>query len=380
MRPEREPFVPHLLYEMPLLVFMIVVGVGLQEYGFYGPIERFVVDAFAATESRRPANDTFILDIDDETYAEAFNRTSPLDKARLAELIQAAIAGGARAVAVDVDTDPADVLALDVLALVKERRNTRIVWARAPRLCGETGCVLLANESLPAGNEIGVALLQVDTDNTVRRYRPLFEIAEARAPDGCACTGRLVPSFPRAAILAGRIDGAPLTERPLLLNWNGDRFSVPRMSAGQALKDWKTDWWGKSQPISGRIVLIGGTFEEARDVRSTPAGPMAGVEIMAQIIETEKRGGGLAEFSIIGASVLDLLLSVALVWVNWRYPAETRTGLALNAVIVLALPFAAAWLLHRYALYWVNVAPVLCGVWISQWHERAKELARAGRF
>lgn len=375
MKHDREPFLPHLVRETPLLVFMIVVGVFLQEYGFYGPIERFVVDAFAATESRRPANDTFILDIDDETYAAIFNRTSPLDKTRLAELIQAAIVGGARTVAVDVDTNPAEVL-----ALVRERRNTRIVWARAPPLCGDTGCVLLANESLPEGSQIGVALLQVDTDNTIRRYRPLFEIAEPRAPDTCACAGRLVPSFPRAAILAARIDGAPLSERPLLLNWSGDRFSVPRMSARQVLKDWKEEWWGTSQPIAGRIVLIGGTFEEARDVRWTPAGPMAGVEIMAQIIETEKRGGGLAEFGIIGASVLDLLLSVALVWVNWRYPAETRTGLALNALIVLALPFAAAWLLHRYALYWVNVAPVLCGVWISQWHERARELAHARRY
>jgi len=372
MRHDREAFVPHLLHETPLLILMIVVGVVLQEYGFYGPVERFVVDAFAATESRRPANDTFILDIDDATYAEVFKRSSPLDKGILADLIQAAILGGARTVAVDVDTNPAEVL-----TLVKEPRNTRIVWARAPRLCGDTGCVLLADESLPEGSQIGVALLQVDTDNSVRRYRPLFEIAEPRAPDTCACTGRLIPSFPRAAILAARIEGAPLSERPLLLNWNGDRFSVPRMSARQALKDRKAEWWGKSQPISGRIVLIGGTFEEARDVRWTPAGPMAGVEIMAQIIETEKRGGGLAEFGVIGASVLDLVLSVALVWVNWRYPAETRTGLALNALIVLALPFAAAWLLHQYALYWVNVAPVLCGVWISQWHERAKELAHA---
>jgi len=281
----------------------------------------------------------------------------------------------------------------DVAALRRKIGDTvtRVVWARAPEPCPGTVCVLLPKNPPPPtqpGDPTladvepppleGLALLPLDTDGIVRRYRPMFEIAtEDNTPAGCSCpgSGTLVPSLPRAAVLAARFEGTSYTKESLLLNWNGDRYTVPRIPAHRVLAGWEQKWWGEAQPVAGRIVLIGGTFREARDVRSTPAGPMTGVEIMAHMIEAEMNRGGLVEFGFWAALQLDALVSIALVWINWRYPAETRTGFALNALVVLALPFAASWLLHRYALYWINMGPVLAGVWISQWHERAKVLA-----
>jgi CHASE2 domain-containing sensor protein len=261
------------------------------------------------------------------------------------------------------------------MATLEPTPAARIVWARVPDICPGTLCVKLPKDA-PLGADEGVALLPLDPDGTVRRYRALIEVAtEDGSPGGCSCSGQFVSSLPRAAIRAARIEGTPDRVDSLLMNWNGDRLSVPRMPAHQVLADWKESWWPEVQPIAGRIVLIGGTFKEARDVRRTPAGEMTGVEIMAQMIEADMRGGGLAEFAEIGAALLDLLLGGALLWINWRFPAETRIGFALNGLVVLALPLMAAWLLHRYALYWINMGPVLAGVWMSQWHDRARLLA-----
>jgi CHASE2 domain-containing sensor protein len=367
---DREPFGQHLLAATPLLILMTAASVLLQSYGLYGPLERFVIDVFAAADAGRPANHTFIFDIDDESYARSFNRTSPLDQARLADLIRAAFRADARVVAVDVETSVAEVL-----AKLEPAVAGRIVWARVPDIAEGTTCVKLP-KAAPLRDDEGIALMPMDGDGTVRRYRPLFQVAneDANASEA-SCSDRLVPSFPRAAVRAARIDGIADAAEPLLLNWSGDRLSIPRIPAHQVLADWQEDWWSEVQPVAGRVVLIGGTFKEARDVRRTPAGQMTGVEIMAQMIEADMRGGALAEFGAVGAVVLDVIVGIALLWINWRFPAETRTGFALNAIVVLALPFAAAWLLHRYAMYWINMGPVLAGVWTSQWHDRAKQLA-----
>ena len=360
----RDPFLVHLRASVPSLVIMTIVGVLLGRAGVFGSVERLVVDLFAATEPNPEVEHTFIFDINDESYGRDFGRRSPLDPDKLAALVRAAIAAQARAVAVDVDTDRAKMQ-----ALLGDTGPVPVIWVRDADACDD-GCVRPVGDDAFDATRHGLGTLLTDTDGVVRRYQPSF----------CSCAGghATLLSFPRAVVNAAGFVTHEANE-PLLLNWKNDPIDFPKIGASQVLAS-DTSWWGRAQPIRGRIVVIGGTFREARDRHRTPIGEMSGVQLMAHIIESEASGeGGLKAFGDFGAAVLDILVSVFLVWINWRYPAETRTGFALNAVVVLALPFVASWVLHRYTLFWINMGPVLAGVWISQWHDRAALLAKGHR-
>ena len=371
------------------LCLIVALVVSLKHLGLVDPLERMVIDVFAATEPARPANHTLLFDIDDTAYHGPFKSTSPLDHELIGKLIIGAWIGGARAVAVDIDTD---ALAADkaVAAILETRAelaqrvpvNSRapIVWAKDAEACGHGGhtrCVIPRSSIEPmnaSADRSGIALLPLDDDGAVRRYWPTFT-SGTRRPDGsCDCQGT-IPSLPRAAVVAAGFQHGTDADKPLLLDWRGDRFAIPRIPATQVISGFDQHWWGSSQPIRGRIVIVGGTFREARDTRWTPAGEMSGMEIMAHVIEAEATGGGLAHLSLWMAVVIEILAGLALMWLNWRFPAESRLSLLVNGVAVFVLPLAASWLLHRYALYWVNVAPVLAGVWIHQWHTRAHSLA-----
>jgi hypothetical protein len=82
-------------------------------------------------------------------------------------------------------------------------------------------------------------------------------------------------------------------------------------------------------------------------------------------------GGGMAPFSHLGAIVLEVAGGFALAILNRRFHSTNRLRLAARGIAVLCIPVAGAWLLHRYSIYWVNLAPVLLGVLLHQWYARA---------
>ncbi len=71
---------------------------------------------------------------------------------------------------------------------------------------------------------------------------------------------------------------------------------------------------------------------------------MTGVEIMAHIVETEIRGGGLAEFNPVASILLDLVSGLALIWLRARsvqpsrFPAPTSVEFGQSASSIHACP------------------------------------------
>jgi CHASE2 domain-containing sensor protein len=359
--------------EFGILALFVALVTGAKWIGLLDPIERAVTDLFAATAPDRTARHTALIDIDDASYATSFGGVSPLARPTLASLIKAALDASARAVVVDVDTDQAEIESLLTSRGVTDLE--RIVWARDGDPCGTShGCVRPLG---PLSERHGLALLVLDDDGAVRRYSPEFKIGHGNGAS-CACGEETHASLPRVAIRAAGVEEGQAPHKPLILNWSG-RYAIPRLPASRVLEDSKQEWWGRSQPIRGRVVLIGGTFRAGRDTRATPIGPLTGVEIFAHIVESEMAGGGLAQFNLFGAVMIEFVMGGLLIWLNWIYPAETRASPLINAAAVLVLPVLASWMLYRYALFWVNLAPVLAGVWVHQWHTRAHHLARAAR-
>jgi hypothetical protein len=128
----------------------------------------------------------------------------------------------------------------------------------------------------------GLALLVDTEDNVTRRYKRQIDT-----------TTGFVPSFSWA--VASKFD----TERTKHLSPNSDELVIRysdggnrfRFAASRVLELSKGAGWASQSPIEGRIVLLGGSFG-AVDRHETPMGTMTGVEVLANVIETELNGGG----------------------------------------------------------------------------------------
>ena len=252
-----------------------------------------------------------IVQITDDDYREYFKQQSPLDPTELGKIIDAIAAAKPRAIGVDIDTsDPV------FTRLAATRDWPPIVWGHglidaasseqpsAPdhdvHLCrraidrpsvdwlpggarGRTYEQLLATpdaSSQRSAAGVGLWHVNLDEDGLIRRYQ---RCRTAR--------GAVVPSLPWAlAAPAANVDcGSPANQRPRPIKFRRDEnrwcFSAKQV---------RTYDWTNNSSLTGKIVLLGGSFAAARDEHATPLGMMLGVDILADAVETELMGGGAA--------------------------------------------------------------------------------------
>ena len=108
-------------------------------------------------------------------------------------------------------------------------------------------------------------------------------------------------------------------------------------------------------------------------MRVTPVGLMAGVQLMAQAIETELTGGGIRPINEIQAILLDLLSGALLVYFSYRYPTQLGKSLLLSLIALVILPPLFSYLAFSTLGRWFNFAPMLVGVLMHELYEHGKE-------
>lgn len=259
----------------------------------------------------RAAERIVLVPITAEDYEDPslFGSKRPLDPVVLQRLIETVGAHRPAVIGVDLDTSP------EVFARLRTLDpELPLVWARAawsrPAPWGDTGngesrsdspvellpvlgyrkVEIEANLGIPAG----VALVLHDADGIVRSYIRRFDTDFDDQPSfACAIIDRCARNASCAADLPG------------------EARACGRASAGRA---WQIDYreasrraWRKADIRAGRvldgavagevfrdrIVLIGATYVESGDVdHPTPIGKVAGIEVVAQVLATELRGGG----------------------------------------------------------------------------------------
>ena len=118
-----------------------------------------------------------------------------------------------------------------------------------------------------------------------RRYRRLIKTTEGLLP---SFSWAIINSLPTVKTVALK----PSTEK-YLIRYAGDREGSHRfrLSASWLLEHAKDKGLPGDNPLRDKIVLIGGSYGDD-DVHFTPLGPMYGVFVIAQVIETELQGGG----------------------------------------------------------------------------------------
>jgi hypothetical protein len=294
-------------------------------------------DAQARLLPPRESDRLVIVEIDDRDYEELFGGVSPLAPAVVRRVLDAILAGGPRAVGVDLETSHPMYRELEL-----PETGPPVVWARDAASCDE-----LSPDAAPAadchhgdlvpldylggreGPWYGLVAFTPDHGGTIRRYQRTVETTRGPMLSFPAALARAVGH--RARGDAGHDTrllsieyrrGEPIRVNPRnILAWAADPAS-----------DYRT-----RGPLRDRIVLFGGHYRAARDAHPTPLGVLPGVEILAQALETELDDRGRAPPSPAILLLLQTVTALLLVALFVRFSFSLAFLLSLLGLPVLAL-------------------------------------------
>ncbi len=267
------------------------------------------LDLMMSLQGQRFASEVVIVAIDEAAF-ESLGHHQPLSRQYLARLLRALQRSGAAVVGLDValtsSTTPADDAALAQAILDFHQDGiSRVVLAETAGL--ESGP--LADPTFLRAVVRGSAMIPVDDDGVIRRAAFLLRPATA-SPE---------PAFSLA--IAARLAGMDQTALQMAIRTSNAKVSLPiwRAGAGWDLAGgapitirpgelWRVNFAGPAQsfltipssavvplsepeatiawnnPLRDRIVLVGGTFRDSRELFQTPRGQLAGVEVHANLV------------------------------------------------------------------------------------------------
>lgn len=296
-------------------------------------------DFHTRAQPDRAHSDVAVVRITDTDYAELFGQTSPLDTATLRRIIDAAAAGRPAVIGIDLEIDDRLPRASAMTSAIP------LVWSIEP-VTGLRTCVAGGNSCVPtravpnaqrytaAQQRWGVAGLYADGDGIIRHYVPSIVVDADTMP--VFSTAVLLAAGKDAAQRKGSVfvrDAMPKTRERIIAFRNTSNARID-LSASELLRIADSDAYQEDGPLRNKIVLIGGDFRQGRDQHLTPLGVMAGVDIWAQVIDTELEGGGYIAPHWFWPVTLQLI-SVTIVILLFR-GASLRAAV-LRAVIALPL-------------------------------------------
>ncbi len=381
-------FVRHLLHAAPVIAVVSALVFVLGHWGFLRTFETAALDTWLRLKAPQPVANVVIVAITDCDYRELFGETSPLNPGRVADLLQAITVGRPKVVGVDLDTSHPSFAALCVPAT-----EVPIVWARDAVAAEDDthGCARVeptsATTTPPAGDGgerhaaslrpagalgrdtvaadvvAGISLMPQDPDGLIRRYRRTFDTTEGR-----------LDSLAWAVVRRATARPAGVEPDELILNFAGNRYAFPRYSAADVLAGAKGEAWGEAGPLTGKIVLLGGLYRAARDEYLTPVGPRAGVELVAQAVESDLSGGGIRTTNEALMVALEILGGVVMVFLYSRCRLGTALALSLIGIPFLALFFS--FTSFSSVGRWASFVPTMVAVLLHQLHHHAVEYRR----
>ena len=317
-----------------------------------------------------------VIDIDNEDYKELFGGVSPLNRERLFELVNAIAKGGPSVIGVDIDTSPAQfaqgantlkckcaIVWEQEVAEIPETVGADTTLKLLPILGGrtDTGNTQTSEPRISSGIPI---LIDDPEDGTTRRYQRYF----ATEPD-------MYPSFSSAiAIAYSSQTGKPLvpaltspSREERLIRFSGDHEGSYRirMTASKLLELSQT-WSTGASPIKGRIVLLGGSYM-GEDFHQTPLGHMKGVEVLANVIETELNGGGAKAPSRAAGYLLEVFEAFGLILLFHFF--SMRKALLLSCAVIPVLALICSWVAYREWTHFGHFILVLVGLLLFELYE-----------
>jgi len=298
-----------------------------------------------------------VVAIDDTAYLELFGKQSPMNPVKIMEIVRAIATAGPAVIGVDIESvSPAYTSLPDTVDGVP------VVWVRYTR-CGVRGAEFAtcppgqrvprpaAGRDDPGPLRAGFAELPEDGDGFTRRYSRFLGTSRGDLPTFStavlAMRGREIQFEPSGTTRLIRFHPIAEAEKAMTAQW-----VLGTVSQGGFARD---------NVLRGNIVLLGGTFTEGRDVRRTPVGDMAGVNVLAQVLETELDGGGPYSPGFWSYFVIQLLTGIVIAWI-FRGRTHVRATVLSLGLCVAVTPVV-SWLLFDTWSLWVYFLPGV-SVWV----------------
>ncbi len=370
-RQEREPLWRCIICALPLVVVISLLTLQVHHLGWLNPLETTMLDTLVRLNPMG-ARHVFVVKITDSDYHDIFSSHSPLTSQKLQTVLIAILSGKPKVVVVDIDTSDASFRTLKLPST-----QSTIVWARSLKPAQTDGNVqnlpargkqggdhsqtlslVLGGAKLSNTSAAGVATLPEDTDGIVRHYYRLVALPQVPSRTG---TMSALDTLPWAAVRAYQngkklTGGVPYDE--YLIAFSGGPDYTPHISAGDLLSVWQGSGWEKL--VSGKVVLLGGSYEVAHDSYMTPSGRMAGVDLIAQSIESELQRGGISRLNDMALLCAQLFATAVLVFLNWRFGGYIVS--IVGFLVIPALGLLASLIAFSSFALWVDFVPVLFSV------------------
>jgi CHASE2 domain-containing sensor protein len=365
-----------------VIVVVSVATWALEHAGFFDRFATPWLDSFNVLQQPKDPSDVVIIAINDTEYMSMFGGTSPLPCEPLRDILSAIAA--AKPLVIGVDLDTAASPHFDCLRA--DDTWPPIVWAaEAIPKDGTLSAIPVFTESRPARtlDVIGIALVPQDGDGVIRRHQRLFSMAG----------GASAPSFPWAVIEAGCGLSSPTcetcchatreaandSEKSLRLNFAGERFAFRPLSVQPVLEGSTSAGWSAQGLLTGKIVVLGGYYRQARDAQLTPVGNLSGVQIVAQAIVSELHGGGIRPVNEGVAIALDVLAGFTLFFINASMRSRPVKAFLLSIIVIPLFCFFGSLAAFSTLTRWVNFVPMVASVLIHQTYEHLREFERLKR-
>lgn len=356
---------------------------GASALGYLEFLQARTLDLILHVQGQGFPSEVVIVAIDDAAF-ESLGRRQPLPRAYLARLLQGLRRCGARVVGLDValisPTTPADDATLaQVIREFTQDGVSHVVLAET--MAPEGGP--LADPTFLRAVVRGSSRVPVDDDGVIRRAA--FLVSHAMGPPE--------PAFSLA--IAARLAGMDETGLAQALRTPDGQLSLPTwrpgggwdLAGGQPLSIRAGDLWrinfvgpaksfltipsdvvvaladpgttiAQHNPLRDRIVLVGGTFWESRELYQTPRGLLPGVEIHANLVHMLVTRSFIRPSGWIASLGLQLGVVLLAGVVLLLVPPPAGTCLCSVGALLLGVP--ASYLAFQGGGYWVDfVLPVL---------------------
>jgi CHASE2 domain-containing sensor protein len=337
------------------------------------------LDALFLSHSKlKGAAGIVIVQIAEDDYKNVFQRRSPLDPRKVAEIIADVARSHPSAIGVDLDTGEwtsqqrvavrSRIAQTDAAAA-----STPIVWAASGVIDDAGKMDMQPLEGLARYDCAGVPAAQPDSQYFVREFYPSLDVTiegtPTRVPSIAVLLGSVESGQVRACHVAEKWSEAT---QPEFMNFSGGAAGFQHFSAGLILNTPMNESWKTSNPLKGKTVLIGGIYPEARDRYPTPAGPMNGVDVLGETLLSARNG--IAKTGAWLFVLADILIGFGLLTVTFF--CESVSVSFLSFVVIPVIAMLASWIAFSRFGYFISFVPVMMGVFLHHLREHVREHRR----
>jgi CHASE2 domain-containing sensor protein len=363
------PFWPHVrrLRFVFTFVALILVSTLLSETTAFQQLSNLGLDLWQNLGPRKHTQWCRLVAITDAEYGREFRGQSPLNPQVLSDAITALLKYEPAVLAVDIDTSHELFLTVPR----PSHPTIPIVWARDGEIESEKP---LSIRPFPVWGRpeeepehSGLALLPSDLDGLIRVHRRTWLWGT-----------KTVDSFHWAIVRAycAKGDAPGCMSVAASSDKSGELFLTPARERDDLRPSPLSDFWHPHAAISERnilknkVVILGGTFQAAREEHPTPLGPRFGVEVVGDAVESDIAGDHLSILPGWIRYVVKVLLALSIAtayhYLTPRWAFRTTSALLFA---VIALGSLAAFV---FGSYWADYVPLLLGLWIEQLYDQSE--------